>query len=61
MLADKIEMLLASKCLVGADELCLVGVSGGPDSICLLHVLHRLGHQLVALHVNHALRPEADQ
>jgi tRNA(Ile)-lysidine synthase len=42
-----------------------VAVSGGPDSVALLSALVALapgrGLGLVALHVNHALRPEADQ
>jgi len=41
----------------------LVAVSGGPDSLCLLHLLSRLAGQLnitvQAVHVNHGLRPEA--
>jgi tRNA(Ile)-lysidine synthase len=31
-------------------------VSGGADSVFLLHALHRLGHASCILHVNHALR-----
>ncbi len=58
---DKIEMLLPGECQLQAGELCLVGVSGGPDSICLLHALNSLGYPLVAVHVNHTLRPEANQ
>jgi tRNA(Ile)-lysidine synthase len=41
----------------------LVAVSGGPDSMALLHVLAllrvKLGHVLVAHGVDHGLRPEA--
>ena len=41
-------------------EKLLVGVSGGPDSLYLMHALHFLGFHVVAMHVNHGLRPEAD-
>ena len=37
-----------------------VGVSGGIDSMCLLYWLHEIGADIVCLHVNHRLRPEAD-
>jgi tRNA(Ile)-lysidine synthase len=40
-----------------------VAVSGGPDSLCLLHLLHTLAPELkirmVVAHLNHRLRPEA--
>lgn len=43
----------------------VVGVSGGPDSLCLLHALAKLSDTLdltlVPVHVNHKLRPEADR
>ncbi len=42
----------------------LLGVSGGPDSIALLHLLDRCRErydiQLFVVHVNHQLRPEAE-
>lgn len=42
-----------------------VGVSGGPDSVALLRALATLAPRrelyLTVLHVNHALRPEADR
>ena len=42
----------------------LIGVSGGPDSVALLHLLHSKAEQygitLYVVHVHHMLRPEAD-
>ncbi len=42
----------------------VVAVSGGPDSLCLLHVLKRLREdmdlRLHVAHLNHGLRPEAE-
>ncbi len=37
-----------------------VAVSGGADSVCLLHWIANLGLNAVALHVNHGLRPAAE-
>ncbi len=46
--------------LVAAGGTIVVGVSGGPDSLCLLHVLtglrRRLGVDLHVAHLNHRLR-----
>ncbi len=44
----------------------IIALSGGPDSVCLLHMLHslkdKLGIQLYAAHINHCLRGnEADE
>lgn len=43
----------------------LLGVSGGPDSMALLHLLYssqeRLGIRLFVVHVHHGLRPEAEE
>jgi tRNA(Ile)-lysidine synthase len=40
----------------------IVGVSGGPDSLALLHLLKQVvaGERLVVAHLNHGLRPEAE-
>lgn len=37
----------------------LAGISGGPDSLCLLDGLHHLGFHVIAACYNHGLRPEA--
>ena len=39
----------------------VVGVSGGPDSMALLHVMTELNLSPVAAYFNHGLREEADQ
>ena len=42
----------------------IVGVSGGPDSLCLLHSLNSIADMydlvLVPVHVNHMLRPGSE-
>ena len=46
--------------LVDPGESVLIGVSGGPDSVCLLHIFHSLSQELginiFAAHINHMLR-----
>jgi tRNA(Ile)-lysidine synthase len=57
---DKIVNILQQQCKIDANNLLLLGLSGGPDSLCLLHVLVQAGYPIFALHVNHGLRTEAD-
>ncbi len=41
---------------------CVVaGISGGPDSIFLLYLLEKLQIKIIAAHINHQLRKEADE
>lgn len=46
--------------LIGRNDCVLVGLSGGADSVCLLHFLHYLAKEkhfaLAAVHINHQLR-----
>lgn len=58
---DTIAYILQRECKLHLTDKLLVGVSGGPDSLCLLYVLHKLGHNPIVAHLNHHLRPEADQ
>lgn len=58
----KAEKTIRSEGLLAAGERCVVALSGGPDSMALLHVLAQLapslGVSLVVAHVDHGLRPE---
>jgi tRNA(Ile)-lysidine synthase len=48
--------------MLAGGETVLTGLSGGPDSVCLLHVLHalksRFSLSIHAVYVDHGLRPE---
>jgi tRNA(Ile)-lysidine synthase len=50
---------LKEKCHIDAGARLVVGVSGGPDSACLLDVLVHLDYNVMIAHLNHGLRPEA--
>jgi tRNA(Ile)-lysidine synthase len=60
IITDKI----IDKGLIRPGQTVIIGLSGGPDSLCLLHALSSIADMyeldLVAVHVNHRLRPEAD-
>jgi len=49
--------------LINRGDYVLLGLSGGPDSLCLLHVLldlkSELGFEMSAVHVNHGIRGQA--
>jgi len=63
MLAKKIRDFIESKGLVVPGESVLVAVSGGADSVALLHVMKELhehmGFGIEAAHLNHGIRKEA--
>lgn len=50
---------LETECGLSRDCPVVVGVSGGPDSLCLLDLLQRAGYPLVVAHFDHGLRPES--
>lgn len=47
--------------LIPADTRLVVGYSGGADSTCLLHLLHSAGFEVIAAHLHHGQRPEAEK
>lgn len=59
---EQMRQTIEQQRLLPKGSLVTVGVSGGPDSIALLHALNRLRSeyhwQLSAVHVNHGLRGE---
>ena len=51
--------------LIEPEDKIVIGVSGGPDSICLLNILNELKKELsfkiCVAHINHMIREEADE
>ncbi|PNX50825.1 MAG: tRNA lysidine(34) synthetase TilS [Thermoplasmata archaeon M9B2D] len=61
-LKEKVACTISKYRLLNLNETVLIGLSGGPDSICLLHILHILSRDLKlslhAVYVDHGLRPD---
>ena len=57
--ASDIERYLRTACGARVGEKVLVGVSGGIDSVVLLHILHQLGFAPLVAHFNYRLRGTA--
>ena len=64
MLKEEVLKTIETYNLIEKNDKIVIGVSGGPDSICLLHVLYglkeKLGIEIVVAHVKHMLRDVAD-
>ena len=56
---NQVEKILKEQCEISSGARLVVGVSGGPDSIALLHLLFNLGFKIIVAHVDHQLRPES--
>jgi tRNA(Ile)-lysidine synthase len=56
---QKIRSLLKEHCHIHPDLPIVVGVSGGPDSLSLFHLLYALGYPVIAAHFDHQLRPDS--
>lgn len=61
-LIHRVEQIIQEEKLVQPGDTIVVAVSGGPDSVALLHLLHRLSVKwdlhLIVAHVNHQFRGE---
>ena len=45
---------------INIDLPVICAVSGGADSVCLLHILYDLGYEVILAHVNHHKRKESE-
>ncbi len=63
MIIERVKNTIINNHLIEKGEHIVIGLSGGPDSVCLFHILHRLEEELAihlyAVHINHGLRPGA--
>lgn len=57
---DNIATVFRENCKLTRDRPILVGVSGGPDSLCLMEALRQDGYAVIVAHFNHQLRPDSD-
>jgi tRNA(Ile)-lysidine synthase len=57
---DHIETTLTEQCGLVKDKPIIAGVSGGPDSLCLMEALRKAGYRVFVAHFNHKLRPDSD-
>lgn len=65
MLKEQVIDTIKKYNLIEENDSVIIGVSGGPDSICLLHILNELKQELnfkiYVAHINHMIRKEADE
>lgn len=57
---ENIQSILRNQCALSREAPIIVGVSGGPDSLCLMSVLRKAGYHTIVAHFNHKLRPDSD-
>jgi tRNA(Ile)-lysidine synthase len=57
---ENISSILTEKCGLNRELPLIAGISGGPDSLCLLDVLRKAGYRIIVAHFNHKLRPDSD-
>ncbi len=58
---ENIEEVLKSECGLSKDRPVVAGVSGGPDSLCLMEVLRKSGYPVIVAYFDHHLRPESGE
>ncbi len=65
MLKEQVINTIRKYNLIHNKDKIVIGVSGGPDSICLLHILNEIKQEfdfeICVAHINHMIRKEADE
>lgn len=56
---NKVAAYISNNNLISKQSKVIVGLSGGPDSMALLHILIVLGYKCIAVHCNFHLREDA--
>ena len=59
IMLENIPSILRDQCGLSLERPVIVGVSGGPDSLCLMSVLRKAGYHAIVAHFDHKLRPDA--
>src|SRR3990167_3967959 len=61
---NKVKKFIQDKNLIKPDSTVLIGLSGGPDSVCLLNILNNLKEELnlklIAAHLDHEWRKDSE-
>ena len=57
---ENIESILQNECGLAKNRPIIVGVSGGPDSFCLMEMLRQTGYQVIVAYFDHHLRSESN-
>lgn len=57
--ASRFERTVREECRLESGRIVIAGVSGGPDSLCMLHLLVKHGLPVVVAHFDHSLRTES--
>lgn len=56
---ENIASILQNECGLKKNRPIIVGVSGGPDSLCLMEALRQAGYQVIVACFDHQLRPDS--
>ena len=62
---EEVYNFLSTEISLKTEDVVVVGVSGGPDSMALLYILNefkkKIGFRIICAHVNHNKRKESEQ